>query len=366
MTTTVEVRASCPVRTTGRVQQMSAMFDVPVESKAENRWTLELDLDAKPWKIGLVVGPSGAGKSSVARHLWPEQWAVEHAWDPQASILDAFPADMGIKEITGYLTGVGLSSPPAWLRPRHTLSGGEGFRADMARALAEAKGQLVVVDEFTSVVDRQVAKVASHAVQKAVRRGDGQLVAVTCHYDVTDWLQPDWVVDMAECSFAWRQVQPHPRLGLEVYEIDRAAWRVFARHHYLSGALASGSHCFGAWIGGQVVAFTSYIHFPHPRTNNIKQGHRLVVLPDYQGLGIAGRLDDWLGQYLYERGYRYHNTVAHPAMIAYYAGSPRWREIGGRRSLTTTTKNPALRARALNPRFLNTRSFEYVPPRSAA
>jgi ABC-type ATPase with predicted acetyltransferase domain len=35
------------------------------------------------------------------------------------------------------------------------------------------------VDEFTSVVDRQVAKVASHTVQKAVRRQSRQLVAVT-------------------------------------------------------------------------------------------------------------------------------------------------------------------------------------------
>jgi energy-coupling factor transporter ATP-binding protein EcfA2 len=360
--TKIEITSSCPVRKTPRVAQMSALFDVPVEARAVNRWTLDIDLDARPWSVGLVVGPSGSGKSTLARELWPAEWAAKHEWDPEASILDAFPAGMGIKEVAGHLTGVGLSSPPAWLRPHHTLSGGEAFRADMARSLAEAKGSLVCVDEFTSVVDRQVAKVASHAVQKAVRRQSGQLVAVTCHYDVIDWLQPDWVVDMVDSSFAWRSVQPHPRLDLEVFAIDRAAWRAFARHHYLSSALATGAQCYGGFIGGQCVAFTSYIHFPHPHTRNIKAGHRLVVLPDYQGLGIAGRLDDWLGQHLYEQGFRYHNTIAHPSMINYYSRSPRWREIGGRRSLSTTSTDKTMRARALDPRFLGTRSFEYTPP----
>ncbi|MEV1247900.1 hypothetical protein [Nonomuraea sp. NPDC049750] len=66
---------------------------------------------------------------------------------------------MSIKDIVALLGAVGLSSPPAWLRPYRTLSNGEAFRASIARALAES-GDLVVIDEFTSVVDRQVAKVA--------------------------------------------------------------------------------------------------------------------------------------------------------------------------------------------------------------
>ena len=113
----------------------------------------------------------------------------------------------------GSLGSVGLAFPPAWLRPYRTLSNGEAFRADIARSLAELDG-LVVVDEFTSVVDRQVAQVASHTVQKAVRKAGRQFVAVTCHYDVADWLQPNWVYDVAAGKFTWRQVQPHPQVQL--------------------------------------------------------------------------------------------------------------------------------------------------------
>ena len=59
-----------------------------------------------------------------------------------------------------------------WLRPFHVLSNGEQFRATIARALAEsAKGrELVVIDEFTSVVDRTVAQIGSAAIAKTIRR----------------------------------------------------------------------------------------------------------------------------------------------------------------------------------------------------
>lgn len=362
MTTRIEV--SSVVKRTPRVMQVEAMFDLPAEEKSRLAWDVDMPLDEQAWNVGLVVGPSGAGKSTIARHLWPEALVGEQAWT-QDALVDNFPDGMGVKEVTGLLTAVGLGSVPAWVRPFSTLSNGEQFRASVARALADAGQGLVVVDEFTSVVDRQVAKVASHTVQKMVRRAERQLVAVTCHYDVIDWLQPDWVYDAAAGSFSWRSVQPHPPLRLNVHPVSHTVWPVFARHHYLSPRLHKAAKCFGAFTeAGDLVAFTSYLHFPHPYTRNIKLGHRLVVLPDYQGLGLGGRLDDWLGQYLYEQGYRYRNTVAHPAMIRYYAASPRWANVmTGKRRLVNSSTNKALRRRAINPRFLGTRSFQYVPPK---
>jgi GNAT superfamily N-acetyltransferase len=249
--------------------------------------------------------------------------------------------------------------------PRQVLSNGEGFRADLARALAEGS-DLCVVDEFSSVVDRQVAKVASHTVQRTVRKRGGKFVAVSCHYDIIDWLQPDWVLDMRDRGFSWRHLQRRPEIQLDIHPAQRGLWSAFSRYHYMNPNLHTAAHCYAAYVDGQPVAFTSYRHFPHRHTRNIKIGHRLVVLPDWQGLGIGGRLDDWLGQKLYEEGFRYHNVVAHPALIRYYLGSPRWKSLDkGQKKLTTTSKNKTLRARALDPRYLGTRSFEYVPPKSS-
>ena len=122
-----------------------------------------------------------------------------------------------IKDITGTLTAVGFSSPPHWIKPYHVLSNGERFRCDLARAILEG-GDLVVFDEFTSVVDRTVARIGSAAVAKAVRRMGRRFVAISCHYDIAPWLEPDWVLDMQtgtlhqEAASATR----HPRGHLSI------------------------------------------------------------------------------------------------------------------------------------------------------
>jgi hypothetical protein len=61
---------------------------------------------------------------------------------------------------------------------------------------------IIVFDEFTSVVDREVAKVSSLAIQKAVRRTKKKFIAVTCHYDVLDYLEPDWVLCTDDMNFS--------------------------------------------------------------------------------------------------------------------------------------------------------------------
>jgi ABC-type ATPase involved in cell division/GNAT superfamily N-acetyltransferase len=323
MPSTSIVRSSEIVRTP-RVLQVEGLYDVPPAETSQVTWNVNIPMDDKPWHVGLIVGPSGAGKSTVARQLFGDSVVQGFEWPKDKSVIDAFPSSMGVKEVVACLTSVGFSSVPSWMRPFHVLSTGEQFRVTVARALAEMKA-LAVIDEFTSVVDRQVAQIASSAIAKTVRRNNQKLIAVTCHYDVVDWLQPDWIYQPHADEFTWRSLRRRPEIQLEIHPIDRAAWRVFKPHHYMTGAIHVGAVCFGGFINGECVAFTSYIHFPHPKTKNIKMGHRLVVLPDYQGLGIGGRMDDWLGQYLYERGFQYRNVVAHPAMISFYSRSKRWK-----------------------------------------
>lgn len=357
----VQVQVSAPVRKSGRVTQLAGMFDVPIEERQTLIWDVPLPIDAKPWQVGLIVGPSASGKSTIAHAVWPDQ-VDPPEWQDDRAIVDDFPADLGIKDIAGALNAVGLSSPPAWLRPYGTLSNGERFRADMARLLSRPD-PVVVVDEFTSVVDRQVAKVASHALQKAIRRGSQQFVAVTCHYDVLDWLQPDWVLDLATNEFSWRLVQPHPPVELTVARVGSEAWRMFHRHHYLSADLHKAAQCYGGWIGDDLVAFAAYIHFPHAHVKDIKMAHRVVVLPDYQGLGLGMRMNDWIGQQLAEQGYRYRYVVSHPAVIAYCRRSPRWEATHSRQKQlqTATSKDKHLKPHNLSPRRLSLHSFQYRP-----
>jgi ABC-type ATPase involved in cell division/GNAT superfamily N-acetyltransferase len=366
----IQIRRSCPIVETPRVKQMQGIFDVAPAARSEVAWDCDVTLpDA--WNVGLIVGPSGAGKSTAARELFGDRLVERWDWPADRCVLDGFPAELGIKDVTELLSSVGFSTPPAWLRPFHVLSTGEQFRVDLARTLAELP-DLAVVDEFTSVVDRQVARVGAAAVAKAVRRRGRRFVAVSCHYDILDWLDPDWVFQPHTGALDRRCLRGRPTIELDIYPAGRSAWPLFEPHHYLSTKLHTAAHSFVALYEGRPVAFDSYLHFPHPKVSDIKIGHRLVVLPDYQGLGIGGRFEEWLGEYLHTRGYRYHNVTAHPALIAYCLRSPRWRltskaaALSDRKKKITSEVVPRFNRKQREARRLATVTFEYIPVRRAA
>jgi GNAT superfamily N-acetyltransferase len=397
---------------------------------------------------------------------------------------------LSIHDITGLLTAVGFSSPPSWIKPYHVLSGGERFRCDLARALARSfvtgplslvtsplsvkqsassgnepmtkdkgpmtkdqepmtkdKGQmtmpLVAFDEFTSVVDRNVAQIGSAAVAKGIRGGKigCRFVAVTCHYDILEWLEPDWIIDMATREFVHydlaedaerdgvrrrnekerrksefgrrkqeedanrhsnsplhpftpspahprRRSLRRPQITLEIYRCHRSLWRMFARHHYLSGSLSTGARCYVAvWrkeeqrrkaefgrrkeeqsmhdsrspfppFGPSPFPENSPAHlltpspaqadqhnsaFRLPNSALIavafcatlpvigKKNHwrisRLVTLPDFQGIGIGLRVAEAVADLYLADGCRLNVTASHPSLVAHCRRSSKWRAV---------------------------------------
>jgi hypothetical protein len=304
------------------------------------------------------VGPSGCGKTTIARELFGASLVSGFDWPGDRSIVDAFPADMSIKDITGLLSSVGFSSPPSWLRPFCVLSNGEQFRATIARALAE-NCELTVIDEFTSVVDRTVAQIGSAAVAKTVRRRNQKLVAVSCHLDTLDWLQPEWVFEPATNHFQWRCLQRRPDIHLDIVRVHPATWELFKRHHYLDTQLHKAARCFVAFVKGQPAAFGSALHMPHPRVPGWRE-HRAVCLPDFQGVGIGNALSEFVASLFVGTGKRYYSVTSTPAMVHHRASSPLWHM---HRQLSRCGRNKSLlslnRTVAQN-RF--TAGFRYVGP----
>jgi GNAT superfamily N-acetyltransferase len=337
----MKIQVSSPVHESPRVLQIRGLFDLPAATTTGHEWEVALPLQEKPWNIGLIVGPSGCGKSTIGFRLWPRQYNKHLQWPGDASILDSFPPDMGIKAIAEILSSVGFSSPPAWLRPFHVLSTGQQFRVTLARLIAEAAQRRerleqhmtaeaaagfdtpIVFDEYTSVVDRTVAQIGSAAVAKTVRAKNLQFVALTCHEDVEAWLNPDWVYRPAENAFSWRLLRRRPDITLTVFRCDASAWRLFAPNHYLSWDLLKGAVCFLATWAGQSVAFSSWIPFfgGGPPT---RREHRTVCLPDFQGVGIGNALSATIASMWKGLGYRAVSTTTHPSMFRARAKSSLW------------------------------------------
>lgn len=174
---------------TFRSQAVESLFTLS-EKKAAKRFTGQICIEEKAWQIGVIVGRSGTGKTTIAKTIFPDNYIgkLDYTHD---TILDDFNENLSIQEVTQALCDVGFASPPDWLKRYDQLSQGEKMRVDIARVLTMPM-DLVVFDEFTSVIDREIAKIASYAIQKAIRRTKKKFIAVTCHYDVLDWLEPDW------------------------------------------------------------------------------------------------------------------------------------------------------------------------------
>ena len=182
---------------TFRIASVIGRFDLQSNHITE-RFKGRIDIDNN-WQIGLIVGKGGTGKTTVAKQLFPESYITNFEYKSE-SILDDMPKDCSIEEITNTFNSVGFSSPPSWLKPYQVLSNGEKMRVDLANAILQ-KNELFVFDEFTSVVDRQIAKIGSFATQKAIRKTDKKFIAVSCHFDIEEWLMPDWVFNTDTMTF---------------------------------------------------------------------------------------------------------------------------------------------------------------------
>ena len=186
------------VNVTYRVARIMSDFDVKKEHVGE-RFTGEINLPEK-WQIGLIYGKSGTGKTTIARTLFADKYYTEKQFGENA-VIDEMPQKCSVEEIEKMFYAVGFGSVPSWLKPYNVLSQGEKMRIQIADALLN--NDFVVFDEYTSVVDRNVAQTTSVAINKAIRHTNKKFIAVTCHADVLEWLQPDWAfnTDKMKMSF---------------------------------------------------------------------------------------------------------------------------------------------------------------------
>jgi energy-coupling factor transporter ATP-binding protein EcfA2 len=230
------------------------------------------------------------------------------------------------------LCGVGLTSVPCWIRPVYTLSNGQKARAECALQMARKDG-MIVIDEWTSVVDRTVAKVMSHCIQKHARKTGKRIVLLSCHYDVVEWLNPDWVIDANKQTYTdrrslWRDYQRTERLEFNVYETDRHTWRYFSRYHYLSENLAGGKQLFyGLWDGSNQIGFLAFSNYVPHRAGTMMQLHfnRLVIHPDYCGFGLGIHFLNKCAKLVHEKNYEVMGKFSSIPVYNALRRDPKWR-----------------------------------------
>lgn len=344
----IQVRNSCDDFKSYRAARVKSLFNV--DSGANFALDADLDIDDGKWQIGLVVGPSGSGKTSIGKRLFGGGMIYEPGdrWPADKPIIDCIADGGNFDDVTGALAAVGLGTVPSWLRPYGVLSNGEKFRADLARIIAEAPDQ-IIVDEFTSVVDRQVAKVGANAFAKAWRRTGKKAVLLSCHYDIIDWLEPDWVFDTANSTFARGSLWRRPRFDLEIVRTDWRYWPEFEPHHYLKIPKMIGACCYVGLVEGQRVA--------HIAVGSMNKGKgvearacRMVIKPEWQGAGVGLRFLNAVaqaqmdGHELARLPGRKVTTIfhtSHPGLAAALRRDPKWHQVSANLHGTNKAKSAA-------------------------
>lgn len=325
-------------------------FDLKVGSVSKVCVPMKIDKSIfnEKWNIGVICGASGSGKSTILRKLCKENTGKDvipmPVFDSSKTLISNFDM-MSPEEASMLLSQVGLASVPTWIRPYNVLSNGEKYRAQLAKLIADSKDDdTIFVDEFTSVVDRNVAMAMSNALQKYIRRNGKRIILATCHYDILDWLRPDWIYDLNKGGALERGDylrQPRPKIELQVYRTTCDTWERFKKYHYMTSDLNEASTCFVFVWNDKLVAFLATLPLPSGNFRKGYRGHRTVVLPDFQGLGIGSRISEFIAGIYKNDGCLYFTKTINPALGLYRERSSNWAPTS--HNLKGLTENEASR-----------------------
>lgn len=322
------VNLVCDIPKSFRTQKAANSVDLNLEEKLSHELNVRADLESQ-YNIGLIVGASGSGKTTLAKKIFGDD-CLNSNLRMDIPIIDQFEAKYSYDDCVEFLTGVGLTSIPCWVKPVATLSNGQRARAEIALQIAnKADNEVIVIDEWTSVVDRTVAKVMSKNIKKLTNKIQRKIVLVSCHYDITEWLEPDWVIDCNTQTYEdhrrslWQRSE---KFEFTIKEVEKDTWKYFSKYHYLSKRLPGGKiHTFGLFIGENQIGFCCYACYC-PRQQNTYHSNRVVIHPDYIGFGLGIKLVNETAKYLVENWkYRIMATFSSVAMYKARLNDKKWK-----------------------------------------
>lgn len=95
----------------------------------------------------------------------------------------------------------------------------------------------------------------------------------------------------------------------------------------MSHTFNKAARVFIATCNGDLCAFNAVLPFPHPHKKNTWREHRVVVLPDFQGIGIGSVFTNYVAKLFALEGKSYTCTTSNPAMIHARTKSPLWKTV---------------------------------------
>ena len=279
------------------------------------RFTLydNLSLRIRPTDIVLITGDSGSGKSALLKAIKADLGtASQDTHDLRISrntpIIDS--TGKNTHEALELLSRVGLNDAFLFLRNYTELSDGQKHRYHIAR-LAESPAQWWLLDEFTSTLDRDTAKIVAYNLQKLARQRSKAVIAATTHTDLLKDLAPN--VHVHKRYGKEINVRYHPNARARGCSLTRQMrveqgtlqdYKALSQFHYRTGRCPPPRKIFvlkrrTELCGVIVYGFPSPVCFGRSKVwrgslqqlqQEVSVISRVVVHPKYRSIGLGAKL----------------------------------------------------------------------------
>lgn len=275
-----------------------------------------------------ITGMSGSGKSSLLNYLKQHYGCMDYTIDMNTNqpIVDLLGDNVG--EALELLSLVGLGEAFLFIKPPKLLSEGQRYRFMLAQIL-NSKQKVICIDEFTSFLDRNTARVVAYNLQKVCRRLGTKLIVATAHSDLQDYLMPSRVIDFTNGDMVfsddltWDNYDNPFLKDIEIVNGDLDDYKKLSKYHYKNTkTVPAVKNVFKMLYRGKMIGVAVYscpnrqlrgrnIFFENRYLNkgvpimgdinrDFLTGSRFIIHPLYRGCG--------LGSYLVRETIKYTKT----------------------------------------------------------
>lgn len=304
---------TAPAALTKRTKEVAEAFGLGTDQT--RRFTLydNLTIHIRPTDVVLITGDSGSGKSALLKALKADlaqeaQDARDILIDPEAPIVETI--GQNTTQAIQTLSLVGLNDAYLFLRPYSQLSDGQKHRYQTALLAASMK-PFWILDEFTSTLDRDTAKILAFNLQRQARRMGKAVIAATTHMDLLRDFAPNVHIHKRYGKEVTVKYYPKAKAAtctltrkMRLEQGTNADYKTLSQFHYRTSRLPPPRKIFTLKRKDELCAAIVY-SYPSPVSfgrskvwkGNIKQLQqevsvisRVIVHPKYRSIGLGEKI----------------------------------------------------------------------------